>query len=213
MTRRESPDMTLTLLHTAEAHRASFDRLRDKIAPGMRLEHVVRPDFLERAQDGIDAALDAEITTMIKAAPGPVICTCTTIGPAAARAGAIRVDWPMMQAAAETKGAILMVYCLESTRAPSLALLQDAMTAANHPGPLVPLPLPALWPLFAEAKLADFAKALALAILKQAVQMPDLGAIVLAQASMAGAAPMLEDLGVAVLSSPELALRVGLARL
>ena len=205
--------MTLTLLHTAEVHCATFDGLRDKIVPTTRLEHVVRPDFLERAQDGIDAALDAEITTMIKAAPGPVICTCTTIGPVAARAGAIRVDWPMMQAAAETKGAILMVYCLESTRAPSLALLQDAMTAANHPGPLVPLPLPEIWPLFADGKTTDFAKALAFAILKQAVQMPDLGAIVLAQASMAGAAPMLGDLGVAVLSSPELALRAGLARL
>jgi hypothetical protein len=205
--------MTLTLLHTAEAHRASFDGLRDKIAPGTRLEHIVRPDFLERAQQGIDAALDAEITSTIKAAPGPVICTCTTIGPTAARAGAIRVDWPMMQAAAKTKSAVLMVYCLDSTRAPSLALLQEAMSAANHPGPLIPLPLPALWPLFAEGKTTEFAKALARATLKQAVQMPDLGAIVLAQASMAGAAPLLGDLGVAVLSSPELALRAGLARL
>ncbi|SFO11444.1 hypothetical protein SAMN04487859_11632 [Roseovarius lutimaris] len=205
--------MTLTLLHTAEAHRASFDALRDKIAPGARLVHIVRPDFLERAQDGIDAALGDEIAATIASAPGPVICTCTTIGPVAARAGAIRVDWPMMQAAARTKGAVLMVYCLESTRAPSLELLQDAMRGAGHPGPLVPLPLPALWPLFAQGKTTDFAKALARAILDQAVQMPDLGAIVLAQASMAGAAPMLGDLGVAVLSSPELALRAGLARL
>ncbi|MDT8326958.1 MAG: hypothetical protein RQ750_06160 [Roseovarius sp.] len=205
--------MTLTLLHTAEVHRSSFDRLRDRIAPGARLAHILRPDFLDRAQDCIDAALDAEITTVIKGAPGPVICTCTTLGPVAARAGAIRVDAPMMQAAAETKGAVLMVYCLESTRAPSLALLQDAMSTANHPGPLVALPLPALWPLFAEAKTTEFTRVLALAIRKQAVQMPDLGAIVLAQASMAGAAPLLGDLGVAVLSSPELALRAGLARL
>lgn len=205
--------MPLTLLHTAEVHRASFDGLRDRLAQGTALEHIVRPDFLGRAQNGIDAALEGEITTVIEGAPGPVICTCTTIGPVAARAGAIRVDAPMMQAAAETKGAILMVYCLESTRAPSLALLQEAMSAANHPGPLVPLPLPELWPLFADGKTTDFAKALARAVLKQAVQMPDLGAIVLAQASMAGAAPMLGDLGVAVLSSPELALRAGLARL
>ncbi len=205
--------MTLTLLHTAEVHRASFNGLRDKIAPGAQLKHIVRPDFLERAQEGIDPALAEEIAATITSAPGPVICTCTTIGPVAARAGAIRVDAPMMQAAAETKGAILVVYCLESTRAPSLALLQEAMSAANHPGPLVPLPLPELWPLFADGKTTDFAKALARAALKQAVQMPDLGAIVLAQASMAGAAPMLGDLGVAVLSSPELALRAGLARL
>lgn len=205
--------MTLTLLHTAEAHRTTFDDLRDKIAPGARLEHILRPDFLARAQDGIDAALDAEIAATITAAPGPVICTCTSIGPVAAKAGAIRVDGPMMQAAAKAKGAVLMVYCLDSTRAPSLALLQKAMSEAGHPGPLVPLYLPELWPLFAEGPATDFAKALALAILKQAVQMPDLGAIVLAQASMAGAAPLLGDLGVAVLSSPELALRAGLALL
>lgn len=205
--------MTLTLLHTAEANRATFDGLRDKIAPTARLEHVVRPDFLERAQHGIDAALGDEIVETIKTAPGPVICTCTTIGPVAARAGAIRVDEPMMQAAAQTKGAVLMVYCLDSTRAPSLALLQGAMTAANHPGPLIPLPLPGLWPLFAEGKTTDFATALATATRQQAAQIPNLGAIVLAQASMAGAAPLLDDLGVAVLSSPELALRAGLARL
>ncbi len=207
--------MPLTLLHTAELHRATFDALRDRIAPTARLDHVMRPDFLERAQHGIDAALGDEIVETIKAAPGPVICTCTTIGPVAARAGAIRVDWPMMQAAAQTKGAVLMVYCLDSTRAPSLALLQGAMTAAGHPGPLIPLPLPlpGLWPLFAEGKTADFATALATATRQQATQMPNLGAIVLAQASMAGAAPLLDDLGVAVLSSPELALRAGLARL
>ena len=205
--------MTLILLHTAKAHRATFDGLRDKIAPTARLEHILRPDFLARAQDGIDAALDDEIAGTIASAPGPVICTCTTIGPAAARAGAIRVDGPMMQAAARTKGAVLMVYCLDSTRAPSLALLQEAMTTANHPGPVVPLPLAALWPLFAEGRTTDFARTLATAIRQKAAQLPDLGAIVLAQASMAGAAPMLGRLGVAVLSSPELALRAGLARL
>ncbi|WP_300549921.1 hypothetical protein [Roseovarius sp.] len=205
--------MTLTLLHTAEVHRAAFDGLRDRIAPGVHLDHIVRPDFLERACNGIDPALAEEIAAAITAAPGPVICTCTTIGPVAACAGAIRVDAPMMQAAAWTRGAVLMVYCLDSTRAPSLGLLQDAMREAGHSGPVIPLSLTNLWPLFAEGQTKDFADALARAIRQKAAQIPDLGAIVLAQVSMAGAAGLLGDLDLAVLSSPDLALRAGLARL
>ncbi len=77
----------LTLLHTAEAHRATFDALRDRIAPGAALTHVVRADWLVRAQGGVDDALQSEMAKAVAAAQGPVICTCTTLGPAAADAG------------------------------------------------------------------------------------------------------------------------------
>ncbi len=199
--------MKITLLHTAEVHRERFDRIRDRIAPDMILKHVVRPRWLQRAQDGIDAALEQEIAGVIARAPGPVLCTCTTLGPAAESAGAMRVDWPMMRAAARAQGPVLMAFCLESTYAPSLALLERALAEQGTPQKVYPLPMPQYWPLF-EAGEADAFDAVIGGEVRQAVAAQgDVAAVVLAQASMSGAAARLEDLGVPVLSSPELALR------
>ena len=199
--------MKITLLHTAEVHRERFDRIRDRIAPDMILKHVVRPRWLQRAQDGIDAALEQEIAGVIARAPGPVLCTCTTLGPVAESAGAMRVDWPMMRAAAGARGPVLMAFCLESTYAPSLALLERALAEQGTPQKVYPLPMPQYWPLF-EAGEADAFDAVIAGEVRQAVAAQgDVAAVVLAQASMAGAAARLEDLGVPVLSSPELALR------
>ncbi len=205
--------MTITLLHTAEAHRATFDALRDRIAPDVPLVHRVRSDFLSRAQSGGDDRLNTEIIEEVSRAIGPVLCTCTTIGPIAARAGALRIDAPMMQAAAERGGPVMMAYCLESTRAPSLALLEDALDNAGTPGPVHLLPLTGLWPLFTSGAREAFHHAIAEAVRLAISQAPDMRTVILAQASMAGAAALLDDLGLPVLTSPESALRAALARL
>lgn len=205
--------MTITLLHTAEAHRATFDALRDRFAPGVPLVHRVRSDFLSRAQSGGDDRLNTEIIEEVSRAIGPVLCTCTTIGPIAARAGALRIDAPMMQAAAERGGPVMMAYCIESTRAPSLALLEDALNNAGTPGPVHLLPLTGLWPLFTSGARDAFHRAIAEAVRLAISQAPDTRTVILAQASMAGAAALLDDLGVAVLTSPDSALRAALARL
>lgn len=205
--------MTITLLHTTEAHRASFDALRDRIAPGISLLHHVRPDFLRRAQAGRDDTLNAEIIAEVSRAPGPVLCTCTTIGPIAARAGALRIDGPMMQAAAGRGGPVILAYCLESTRAPSLALLDAALEDAGHPGPVHLLPLTRVWPLFTSGAHDAFHRAIAEGVRRALSQAPDVRTVVLAQASMAGAASLLDDLGIPVLVSPDSALRAALARL
>ena len=202
--------MTLTFLHTAEAHCATFDRLRDQIAPNQPLHHLVRTDLLSRAQTGIDPALNDEITALIKAIPGAKICTCTTLGPVAEKAGAIRIDQPMMQAAAAVPGDILLAYCLESTRAPSLALLQTELDRADRTATVHPLSLSPLWPLFETGQTGAFASGIAAGIRDAAANLPGLGSIVLAQASMAGAADLLTDFTLPVLSSPELALRAAL---
>lgn len=205
--------MTITLLHAAEAHRATFDALRDRIAPDVALVHLVRPDFLSRAQSGGDDTLANEIMEEVSRAVGPVLCTCTTIGPIAARAGALRIDAPMMQAAAERGGPVMLAYCLESARAPSLALLEDALEDAGKPGPVHLLPLTSLWPLFTRGKRDAFHRAIAEAIRAAISQAPDTNTVILAQASMAAAAAQLDDLGIPVLSSPVFALCAALARL
>ena len=203
--------MILTMLHTAQSHCATFDALRDRIAPGITLHHVVHSDWLSRAQNGITPALAANIRDEIGRARGKVICTCTTLGAVAASAGALRVDWPMMQEAARLGGGIVLAYCLDSTWRPSFDLLDAALTEAGTSATVHPLMLGQYWPLFEAGETDAFCAVIAAELRQAAPKFPDLCSIVLGQVSMAGAAPLLADLGVPVLSSPELALRAGLA--
>lgn len=189
----------LTLLHTAQVHCTTFDRL----APQADLHHVVRPDWLARAQNGIDDRLAVEIATAVKVAEGPVLCSCTTIGTVAEAAGAIRIDWPMMQQAATIGGPVLLVYCLDSTAQPSQALLQRAF---GHSDPqLTCLRLAQHWPLFEASEIDTFNQAVA-ADIEQALTQNRYGCVVLAQASMAGAAKVIQT-DVPVLTSPEIAVQ------
>lgn len=200
----------LTLFHTAEVHRATFDALAARIAPGARLTHVVRPDWLARAQGGIGADLADEITTALAQVP-VALCTCTTIGGLAEQAGALRIDAPMMRVAAQSGGPVLLVCCLESTKAPSTALLEAAFAAEGHAARIAHLDLSGLWPLFTEGDGDAFAEAIARRVESALAARPDLSAVVLAQASMAGAQARVRA-NVPVLASPELALRAALER-
>ena len=195
----------LTLFHTAQVHCDTFNAL----APDADLVHVVREDWLARAQGGIDDRLSTEIAAAVKAADGPVLCSCTTIGEAAEDAGAIRIDWPMMQEAARMGGPVLMAYCLDSTAAPSEALLRRAFGATDPQ--LTCLQLRQHWPLFDSGEGEALSKAITSDIAR-ALKQGRFGCVVLAQASMAGAAPLLRDVtDVPVLASPEIAVRALLA--
>jgi len=199
--------MSLTLLHTADVHVATFDTLRDRIAPGTALRHEVRPAWLDEARaGGVTPALAARVAALIASAPGPVLCTCTTLGPAAERHGATRIDRPAMEAAARHPGPHLLAFTLDSTRAASLALL------AEQPGaePRL-LDLTAHWPLFEAGDAGGFHAAIASSI-RRDLSRTAAGAVILAQASMAGAATLLANLPCPVLATPELALRAMLAR-
>lgn len=194
----------LTLFHTAKAHVATFNAL----APQADLAHVVRPDWLARAQGGIDAALEHEIKTTLQAARTPVLCSCTTIGEIAEAAGATRIDWPMMTLAAQTGGPVLLAYCLDSTLSPSSALLRRAFAQSEHPADISPLDLTSSWPLYTTGATAPFAAAITAAIATRLEQHPETRAVILAQASMAPAAPGLRALtDMPVFTSPDTALR------
>ena len=206
--------MTLILLHSSPAHIPTFDALRDRLAPDLALDHRVREDWLTEARSEVPSpSLTADITAEIHSADGPVLCTCTTLGEIAAEAGALRIDAPMMAEAASVGGAVLMAYALDSTRAPSLTLLQDAMDAAQNNAPIHPLGLTRHWPLFEAGDTSGFAQAIADDIRRHYAALPFSSVIVLAQASMAPAAEMLADLPIPVLTSPETAFRAALARL
>jgi len=195
-----------TLLHTAALHAATFDAL----APDADFEHQIRPDWLQRAQGGIDIELRREIAQAIQAAEGAVLCSCTTIGDVAEAAGAIRIDWPMMLEAARIGGPVLMAYCLESTAEPSQALLRRAFGQLDPQ--LACLQLCQHWPLFEAGDGSGFAGAVATDVL-QRLEAGAFGCVILAQASMAGAAEAIRSgTEVPVLASPELAAKYLLSK-
>jgi len=201
--------MTLTLIHTAKVHEATFDALRDRLSPGADLVHMTRPDWLTRTRAG-DDSVSQELAQAIAEAPGITICTCTTLGEAAEALGALRIDWPMMQAAAKTDGAIMLAYALDSTYEPSLALLDRALEATGTRQKVHPLPLTQYWPLFEASETEAFTSVVAGEIRQAAMTLPKLSCVVLAQASMAPAAERLVDMRVPVFASPEMALRAAL---
>ena len=201
----------ITLLHTSPVHCATFDRLRDQLDSEAVLIHKVREDWLEQAQaGGDDAGLNADISAFVASATGPVLCTCSTLGDAAATAGAIRIDAPMMQTAAQIGGKVLLTYVLDSTREPSERLLSEAMATTDQPGNYILLGLPDLWSLFEKGDHEGFCSAITRKVVDTLQSQPDIRVVVLAQASMANAADFLKAHSVVVLSSPKLALQAAL---
>jgi len=201
----------LVLLHTAEVHVARFDEIAQRIAPKAALQHHIRPEWLALAREhGLTESLKAGFAEFVRAQPAPVLCTCTSLGPLADEAGAIRIDRPMMQEAARHGPPVAMAYCVESTCAPSMALLRECLEEAGHEPRIRAIEITEAWPAFEAGDEPAFTQAIARAIRLHLAAFPDTRAVVLAQASMSGAAPLLPD-APPVLTSPESALRAALA--
>ena len=208
----------LAFLHTAQVHVPTFERLVRDIAPDLRVRHVVREDLLAdaRAVGVDDAGLVARVHhAMHEAASGGatvVVCTCSTIGavaeqtPAGEAFTAQRIDRAMADRAVRMGPRVLIVAALESTLAPTTALV---LSAAQDAGVVVQprqLLVEQAWSQFQSGDIAGYVGTLAQAIRAEA---DGADVVVLAQASMAPVEDALSDLGIEVLSSP--APGVGLA--
>lgn len=194
--------MRIGLLHTAQVHVATFNDLFAEKAPDAQLWHMVREDLLAQAQvGGLDIVAEPLFNAMAEMAEADaILCTCSTLGPLVDQLGnpkAIRIDRPVMQVAAGIGPKPLLALCLESTRAASLKLLADA--GAADPSVLM---CDGAWDRFEAGDMAGFAEVIAGAV-RDAVEDHD--CVVLGQASMRVAEPLLMGLGVPVLSSPALA--------
>ncbi|AKS46294.1 hypothetical protein SAMN05444287_1406 [Octadecabacter temperatus] len=185
----------ITCLHTADVHVATFGALLPDAS------HVVRVDFLDRARaDGVDAVAD-EVKMLLGdlASQGPVLCTCSTLGPLVdevALSNVVRIDRPAMEAAVSEGGEVVVAICLESTRDATMALF-DEVSAGRASGKLVLCD--AAWPFFEAGDMAGFAQAIVDAVSGQASR------VLLAQASMAVAAPLFAEQGVEVFTTPKAA--------
>ncbi|WP_121710020.1 aspartate/glutamate racemase family protein [Streptomyces sp. E5N91] len=206
----------LALLHTSAVHVPVFDALRDVGHPGLELRHHVDAGLLERARrEGPEAVADAVAAVLRRAvAEGAraVLCTCSTIGgvaeAAAAGAGVpvLRVDRPMAADAVAAGPRVLVLAALESTLAPTAALIAEEARRADRPVEVRTLLVEGAWSRFEAGDGEGYLRRVAEAA--DAVTGADV--IVLAQASMAPARKA-TTVRVPVLASPEPGLAAGAA--
>lgn len=193
----------LTLLHTSPVHVPVFEELRDRHLPGLPMRHLVHENLLAGARESGPESVDGEVRRVLAGAAasgaGAVLCTCSTIGGVAEAASAatgvpvLRVDRPMAASAVAIGPRIAVVATVESTLAPTTALLHEA----NPDADVFPLLAEGAWERF-EAGDRDGHLDM-VARTADAVQGVDV--IVLAQVSMADAAARTST-AVPVLSSP-----------
>jgi Asp/Glu/hydantoin racemase len=190
--------VTVGFLHTADVHVETFRGLVAELDPRVRDVHFVDPVLLAEADaPGTPERIEARLAEIEAAGADVIVCTCSTIGATAERLGALRVDRPMAEAAVAAGRRIAVLYTVESTLEPTLALLADA--GASH---VTAVLCPGAWAAWEQGDLEAYREIVAEAARRAAA---DADVIVLAQASMAPAARLLGDLGIPVLSSPRIA--------
>ena len=210
----------IAFLHTAATHVNTFGDLMAELAPEWAVRHVVDEALLAeaRAAGGIGPELEKRIgRTMINAAStgaSVVVCTCSTIGVAAERAGerraliTQRIDRAMADAAVRLGPRILMVAALQSTLAPTRALIVDSASKAGDDIVLHELVVEAAWPYF-ERSLQDAYIGTIVTAVEDNSEEVDVS--VLAQASMAAAAEQFRSRPVPVIASPRFGVKAAIA--
>ncbi|KMO98840.1 arylsulfatase [Streptomyces roseus] len=193
----------LTLLHTSPVHVPVFDALRDRDHPEAVLRHLVAPELLDRARaQGPDAAAPG-LRALLAGSVGPVLVTCSTIGAVAESLAPelgvpiLRVDRPMAALAVRTGPRIAVLATVESTLAPTVALLGEEADRAGRPVSVTTHLIAEAWSRFEAGDTEGYLALVAAA----ADSVTEADVMVLAQASMAGAA-LLTRTSTPLLASP-----------
>jgi hypothetical protein len=209
----------LGFLHTLPANVETFRALLEELSPGVEARHLVDEWVLAEARaagsvtEGVRRQVAADVSSLVREGAQVVVCTCSTIGAAAEAAEVppgglvMRIDRPMAERAISCGPAILVVASLESTFAPTVALLVETAEAAGKSIQVTKLMCREAWPYFERGDLIGYAREVARTI---GAFRGYADAIVLAQASMAPAADLLPDLPTPLLSSPRLGLEAAL---
>ena len=187
--------MKIACLHTAESNVAVFEAARPD---GVSLSHAVRPDLLAAAEaEGLTPGIAAATAEALRGLDADaVLLTCSTLGPAAEAAGALRADAALAEAATAEVGNVEVLCAAPSTLAATAELFGAAAEAS---GARVTIRLvPGAWELFHAGDHAAYAERIA-----RDADASRADVVALAQASMAPAA---ELAGRPVLSVPMAAL-------
>ena len=211
---------SIAFLHTAAVHVPRFDALVQSQSPGTVVHHHVDASLLHdvRVLGVDDPVLVQRVHQAMRAAARSgarvVVCTCSTIGGIAEGMDsgkaftAMRIDRAMADTAAQSGPRVLLVAALESTLEPTAALLHDSaqrLQAVLHIDSLCIAPA---WAFFEQGNTAQYLATIAEAT-RAAVR--EHSVVVLAQASMDEAVPLLRDLPIPVLTSPALGVAAALA--
>ena len=205
----------LAFLHTTPVLIDTFDRLVAEADTELTVRHIVEEEFLTEAREkGISQDLNGRIQGRIGAAieegASVVLCTCSTIGASAESANdtadgvVVRVDRPMAEKAVEIGSRIIVAAALESTLAPTRNLILEVASTRNKRIDLIEVLCDNAWSRLEEGDNEGYFSEIA-SKLKERASEGDV--IVLAQASMAGAAKLCPEISIPILSSPEIGFR------
>lgn len=200
----------LALLHTATANAVTFDALGRELAPDVPLQHVVDDSLISeaRAHGGVTPDLNRRVATAVLNAldsgAAALLCTCSSIGPCVEVSRpftdrpVLRVDDPMAREAVATRTRIIVAATLTTTLEPTKAIVQRAADEAGQQVTLIDVLCETAWAAFESGDRDGYETEIVKSLESAA---GDADVIVLAQASMAGAADRLQS-DIPVLTSP-----------
>lgn len=193
-------------LHTSPANVTTFETLVARW-PGVRAYHVVDEELLDLARESLDGReLRRRVQRAVDELRGTgvdvVVCTCSTVGGLAEEVGGdavLRVDRPAAEQAVATGRRIGVVVALESTVVPTRELLLEQALVVGR-APQVDFRMAeGAWAAWEDGDVPGYLRAVAAAA-RLTARTSDV--VLLAQASMAGAVELLEDLEVPVVTTP-----------
>jgi hypothetical protein len=203
----------LSFLHTAESNVAAVGKLMAELAPDIPTRHLLATELLAEAvkagsvTDKIAADVRAKLAEAAKDAT-VVVCTCSTIGAVAETADGTlpapvqRIDRAMAEKAVTTGRRILVAACVPTTIGPTSDLIKKVAREAGRPVEIAVVLIAEAWPKFLAGDVAGYD---AMIVERLTAEKGTADVVVLAQASMAGAAAETERrLGIPVLTSPRL---------
>lgn len=207
---------TVGFLHTADAHVRVFRDLLTERDETVAQQHLVDTGLLQRARAhglaSVRPALADRLRRLVAEGADVVVCTCSTVGAEAKSVGAqmglrvVRVDRPMAEAAVLAGRRIAVVSSLDEAAATVRPLLLECAAATGRTVELVDVDCTGTWAAFEAGDLLSYATGVADTVRRAVHAMArPVDVVVLAQASMIAAGPLLRDLHVPVLTSPRLA--------
>ena len=180
--------LTIACLHTAGSNAPLFDTAAAALPGGaLRLTHRIRADLLREPTPETLAEAASLLREMAWHADA-VLLTCSTIGAAAplvtdAPRPVLRADAELAAAATRSGGEVHVFYAAPTTLEPTRRIFE---AAADETGATIRMHLvPDAWALFLAGEMAAYHARIA----ETAAELG--GRVVLAQASMAGAAALM----------------------
>jgi hypothetical protein len=203
----------LTLFHTTASNETLFRGLLAEMGPEIPARHVLAADLLDRAtaEGRVTPEIGADVKDRMQATLDDgarmLLCTCSTLGTCADEMNdprVLRIDRAMARRAVSQGGRVLVAACVASTIEPTVKLLRESAPGTTQ---IETLLMADLWRHFQAGERTLYWQGIAQR-LREGASAYD--CIVLAQASMAGAADLLSDLPVPVLSSPRIGLEAAI---